>query len=119
MNNVPYLEISDFNSDGTLRDLVGKGKCVVVMVQANYCGYCTVAKPEYEKVAKSTNKVIFATVCIDGNPEEKQVSKFIKEWDKSHKGVPSYFGFDKHGKFKEVHKGGRDSKSLQKFGFSL
>ena len=119
MNNVPYLEISDFNSDGTLRDLVGNGKCVVIMVQANYCGHCTVAKPEYEKVAKSTNKVIFATICIDGTEDEQKASKFLQEWDKSYRGVPSYFGFDKNGRFKKVHNNGRDAKSLEKFGFSL
>jgi thiol-disulfide isomerase/thioredoxin len=119
MKNVPYLDISDFNSDGTLKDLVGKGKCVVIMVQANYCGFCTEAKPAYEKIAKNKNKVVFTTICIDGDEDEKEATTFLKKWDPSYRGVPSYYGFDKRGNFKKVHNGGRDEESLMKFANSL
>ena len=119
MKNVAYLEVTDFNSDGKPKHYVGDGKPILIMAQGNFCGIFKKATPAYEKLAENMNKVFIATILIDGEQSEKDASKFLKQWDTSYRGVPSYFGFDKNGNFKKVHSGGRDKESLETFANSL
>lgn len=119
MENVAYLEVDDIHSNGKLKSYVTDGKCVLLMAQGNFCGYCTKAKPDFEKLANSNQKIVCATILIDGDKTERECGKFLKMWDLEHKGVPSYFGFDKNGNFKKVHNGGRDKASLEAFANSL
>lgn len=119
MENVGYLEIDDFTPDGNLKPYVGNGKPVVIMAQGNFCGYCKQASPAYAKFAKSNPNVMACSILIDGESSEKDTAKFCKKWDLNHKGVPAYFGFDKMGKFKKVHNGGRDDVAIIEFANSL
>lgn len=116
MENVAYLEIEDFNSDGSLKPHVGRGKPVVLMAQGNFCGYCQKAKPDYLNFAKSNGNVVAASLEIDGSASEKQAANFLKQWDSTYRGVPWYGGFNSDGKFAGVHGGGRDTQSI--IGFS-
>lgn len=117
--NVPYLEITDFNNDLTLKSHVGKGKPVVVMVQGNHCGYCSQAKPDYQKFANSTNKVVATTIQIDGEQPDVAIGQRISEIDPSYRGVPTYLGFNSKGKFVGTHDSGRDTQSLHAFASQL
>ena len=119
MENVAYLEIDDFDSDGNLKQYVCRGKNVVIMGQANFCGYCKQAAPAFETFAKSHPNVVAAAIVSDGEESEKAAGKLFKKWDAKHRGVPSYFGFDSNGKYKGVHGGGRDVTSLKKFATTL
>ena len=119
MEKVFYLEACDINPDGSLKSYVGNGDQVIVMGLANYCGYCTKAKPDFENFAKQSNNTICCAILSDGDPTEKQASNFFKMWDENHRGVPTYIGFDKNGKFKSIHTGGRDVKSLLEFSNTL
>jgi thiol-disulfide isomerase/thioredoxin len=115
---VAYLEHVDINDNGSLKPHVSKGKPSVVMVQGNFCGYCTQAKPAFEKLAKMMSNVNVYTVQIDGEESDKKASKQLAAVNTS-PGVPSYLGFDRNGKFVKVHKGGRDEDSLKNFALSL
>jgi thiol-disulfide isomerase/thioredoxin len=115
---VAYLESSDINPDGSLKPHVTKGKPVIVMVQGNFCGYCTMAKPAYAQLAKALNNCVVATIQSDGSPSERQASKLVSQLYDS-KGVPAYLGFNSNGKLASVHSGGRDVQSLQQFASSL
>ena len=43
----------DFDSNGNLiNSKIPKNIPVLIMIQADFCGYCTKAKPEFEKFAK-------------------------------------------------------------------
>lgn len=119
MENVAYIEVDDINPDGTLKPYVTNGKPVIMMCQGLFCGYCTKAKPAFEKIAKTNPTFVFASILTDGEESEKAAAKFIKVWNEDHRGVPDYLGFDKNGKFKKVHSGGRDEKSLMDFATSL
>lgn len=119
MENVAYLEIQDFNSDGSLKSYVGNGKPVLLMGQGNYCGYCKMAKPALQQFANSQNQVVVATILCDGDQPEKEASEFFKVWNPQHRGIPSYFGFSSNGKFKANHGVGRDVKSLENFSSTL
>lgn len=122
MENVAYIEAGDINPDGSLKPYVNNGKPVILMCQGSFCGYCTKAKPAFQKVANhyyKTKTVVCATILTDGSDSEKEAAKFIKRWNSKHQGVPEYLGFDKNGKFEKVYQGNRDENSLIKFGDSL
>ena len=112
--NIPYLEGSDVNDDGSI-NLNGT---VVLMIQGNFCGYCTQAKPAFQNLSKSLpNGIICATVQMDGQESDKEASRKLSVVNKS-PGVPSFLGF-KNGKFVKMHTGGRDEASLLAFAQSL
>ena len=66
MENVAYLEVDDFNTDGSIKSYVNYGKPIVLMVQAHYCGYCKQAAPAFTKFAKESPNIIAATIVSDG-----------------------------------------------------
>jgi thiol-disulfide isomerase/thioredoxin len=112
--NIPYLEDSDINPDASLKPSVCKGKPVLLMVQGNFCGYCTKAKPAFQKCVQMVPEVVFATVQTDGSPSERKASQMLSAVNKS-PGVPAYLGFDKNGKFVGIHNRGRDVQDLKAF----
>lgn len=121
MENVVYLEVEDFNDDGSIKPCVNNGKPVVLMVQATTCFYCKQAAPAFEEFAnESKNIIVVATIVSDGDNSEKQAAeKYIKKWDPDHRGVPAYFGFSSNGKFFKQHTGNRDVFSLMRFATTL
>lgn len=119
MENISYLEKQDINDNGDLKPYVGKGKPVIIMAQGNFCHYCTDAKPAFQELNNKTNIIVVATILVDGETPEKEAAKFLTKWDPNHRGVPAYFGFDKTGKFKSLHTGKRDLKSLEAFAKTL
>lgn len=119
MENVAYLEIEDFDSDGNLKPYVGQGKACVIMAQGSFCGYCQQAKPAFQKFANSSKNVVACSIEIDGTQSERDAAKFLNKWDPQYRGVPHYIGFGKDGKFKKVHNGGRDTGSIIAFAGSL
>jgi thiol-disulfide isomerase/thioredoxin len=111
--DVIYLEGSDINDDGSLKSSVHNNKPVIVMVQGNFCHFCTDAKPDFQRLAQTNSNVRCCTVQIDGEENDKQAaSKFQKYGGR---GVPSYFVFDKNGKFVQQYNQGRDFESLNSF----
>jgi thiol-disulfide isomerase/thioredoxin len=119
MERVPYLEDGDFNPDGSLKPYVNKGKPLVLMVQGSFCGFCTKAKPDFEKFAHSSQKTVGATLQIDGGESEKKAGSRIPKMDSSYRGVPFYMGFNSSGKFVKSHQGGRDTSSIMAFANTL
>jgi len=111
MENVAYLEIQDFNSDGSIKPYVGKGKPILLMGQGNFCPHCRTAKPALQQFANSQNQVVVATILSDGDKSEKEASKFFKVWNPQHRGIPAYFGFSSDGKFKKNHQTGRSRRN--------
>jgi len=71
--NVYYLENTEFDPD---HRLIIPG-LAIVMVQGNYCGYCTQLKPIFQRVADELSQpgLIFATIQIDGAQPGEQVFK--------------------------------------------
>lgn len=111
---IPYLETGDVNNDGSLNqnivDTITNGKPVLVMVQGNFCGYCTKSKPDFQQLANNSEFAVL-TIQIDGDQGDQGANKAISSVNTA-KGVPSYMVYNKDGKFVRMHDGGRDSKSL-------
>lgn len=118
MIGIPYLEGMDVNSDGSLKSYVCKGKPVLLFVHGNFCPHCVKAKPAFMQLAKALPGVVCATVRTDGGDTDKQAVQNLSSVNSS-RGVPAYLGFDKNGKFKGMHNGGRDVASLQTFAMGL
>lgn len=117
-NPVAYLQDSDFDSNGNIKNpvILNSGKPVVIMIQANFCGYCTQAKPDFQNFAdKNRNKVFCATIQGDGNePGEKELSKRIDSIKPGFQGFPDYVLY-RNGRRVDKEINGRDVKNLENF----
>lgn len=118
MVDLNYLEDIDINADGSLKAHVCKNKPVVMMIQGNFCGYCTQAKPAFQQLAREMPSVTVVTVQTDGGPSDKRAAQMLSSVNKS-PGVPAFLGFDREGRFVKMHGGGRDVDSLKNFARSL
>lgn len=114
LKNIPYLEDEDLTDDGSI--VAGamiklKNRPVLVMIQGNFCGWCTVAKPELQKLA---NEVGFAcaTIQIDGTESEKKAAAKANKAFPS-PGVPTFLVYDRNGKFVKAHDGERKADALK------
>src|SRR3989344_3642468 len=95
--NIPYLEEQDVGENGSLSPEVGKGKPVILMIQGNYCGYCTQAKPEFQKFATECKNAVACTIQIDDAGTGKNAMKKLASVNNS-LGIPTFLGFDSSGK---------------------
>lgn len=111
MKNVLYLEAMDINADGSLKSYVTNGKPAIVMVQGNFCGFCTKAKPDFEKFVGATRQGF--TLQTDGSPEEQAARPLISSWG-ANQGVPAYVLFSGDGKVVSTVAGAKDAQSLMK-----
>ena len=113
LKNIPYLEDSDITDDGHIHNSIMTAlgnKPVLLMIQGNFCGWCTVAKPEFQKLAKNP-KFSVLTIQIDDNKSGQKASQKIQKVFSS-KGVPLFLIFDRNGRFISEHTGERTADSL-------
>lgn len=111
-----YLEDSDFDSEGNIiNPHLKTNKPVFIFIQANFCGYCTQAKPDFQSLAeKYQNKCIFAT--IQGDSEIKESKELMKKLDKIYpelRGFPSYIIY--YNGRRIIYEEGRDFDSMETF----
>jgi thiol-disulfide isomerase/thioredoxin len=110
---VIYLESKDFTPSGNLKHF--KDKTCVIMVQANYCGHCTSAKPDFQKFAENNKSVICLTIQGDDErPDVEELVQLVTKIKPSFQGFPDYLLYKK-GKFIQKEIDGRTEASLVKF----
>ena len=103
---VPHLEKGDLNG----RQIKGVKANGLIMVQADWCGHCTSAKPDFQKLFNSNkDKFFVGTVSND----DKEVVGML-----GIQGFPSYFAV-KGGVIGSEANVGRDLTSMTKFLASL
>lgn len=118
---VRYLQITDFDSSGNItnKELLSSGKDSVIMIQAIFCGHCSVAKPAYQEFAKQHNKKInVLTICPDGGVEgEKELNSLLPTIAPGFRGFPTYVKYDKKGKYAGTlpMTEGRSKEAIEKF----
>jgi thiol-disulfide isomerase/thioredoxin len=116
--SVIYLEDDDFSNDGKF--LHDTDKHVIILIQANYCGYCTQIKPAYKELAKNLGKkFVFCTVQMDGN--EKGASLLadkLRNFIPNFNGVPMVVSY-KNNRFNKEYQGDRSLISMTAFCESL
>ena len=114
---IAYLVDTDFDDDGNLiNPEIPKDIPVLIMIQANFCGHCTHAKPEFQKLSEENENDLFcSTIQGDGNEDgEQELGKRLINIFPGFRGFPEYMLY-KNGEFVEQHDGGRSSDDLKKF----
>ena len=124
---IGFLELSDFKEDGEMNisknsslATVGKVKAndvCVVEIYADWCGYCKLAKPIYDEVAKEVSKKYdnVKLFKINGTGEESKsnekrkknemkLMELIKKNHEDFEGFPTFYFF-KNGKKIGKHSG--------------
>ena len=76
---VPHLEIGDLNG----KQIKGVNQDGLLMVQADWCGHCTHAKPDFQKLYKQMHGKYFIGTVSD---EDADVVKML-----GIQGFPSFF----------------------------
>lgn len=116
--NIVYLENEDFDTNGKLKHKFNKP--VVVMIQGNFCGYCKQMKPAFDEFSKKMkDRVIAATIQIDGNDSEKALAKRLDNiLGFKMQGVPTVCAISQDGKVRE-YKGDRSEATLIEFANGL
>ncbi|CCV02319.1 Thioredoxin-like [Invertebrate iridescent virus 30] len=108
-----YLESKDFTSNGNLKHF--KNKTCVVMIQANYCGHCTDAKPHFQKFANNNKNIMCLTIEGDGeDPDVKKMVNLITKIKPSFQGFPDYLLY-KNGKLINKEINGRTEEALNEY----
>lgn len=123
MIGVPYLQKEDLNNNGSLKN--SNDVPSIVMIQGNFCGFCTKAKPAYQQFGKKYNnlrkngkKVFNVYTAQSDDPDSKEAAGLISNIVKIN-GVPAFVGFDKTGKFVSVYNGERSVKGFEDFAKQL
>ena len=93
-----YLESSDFDSNGNIiNPSINTDLPIFIMIQANFCGYCTMAKPEFQLFANTfKNKVICATIQADTAQPDPNMKNIINIICPELTGFPTYIILYKH-----------------------
>jgi thiol-disulfide isomerase/thioredoxin len=109
---VIYLESKDFTNKLNLKDF--KNKTCVVMVQSNYCGHCTTAKPHFQKFAENNKSIVCLTIEDSNSDDSKKMVDVVTKLKPSFEGFPDYLLF-KNNKFIPKEINGRTEESLKEF----
>lgn len=116
---VHYLESSDFYNDGTLNiPNIPSNMPVVVVIMADFCGFCTMAKPALQEFAdEHQGEVFVATIKGDSKkPSEVELKNKLREFFPDFRGYP-YYALYKNGRKVDKQIRGRDKRSLEEFAF--
>lgn len=112
MKNVPYLQASDLTDKGQITPEAMKqlgNKPVLVLVQANFCGYCTTVKPMFQQLANDVSDFACATIEFESDRGAKdKIEKAV-----SIQGFPTFVIFGKDGVAKGVHDKARTPEYLK------
>jgi thiol-disulfide isomerase/thioredoxin len=107
---VLYLENEDISDNGQL--LINNGLPSIMMIQGDFCGYCTKAKPAFQSLVNELkNKCNVLTIQTDASDSESRASAKINKIVPM-RGVPAFLLFDANGKFVSLHQGTRDKEAL-------
>ena len=112
---VVYLDSTDFDDEGNIiNPLIPTDKPIFIMFQANFCGFCKMAKPDFQEFAEKNPNFFVATIQADSqNPDVANFKNKINKIYPDLVGFPSYM-FYAQGK-RIIYNGGRSYKDLQTF----
>jgi len=115
---IPHLENNDFDSNGTL--LPFKGKYVIVMFFATWCGPCKKFKPEQSKLHKkhkNSDSIVVAVMNGSGkttlNSEQDLMKRLRDTVVPDFQGFPTIALFGPDGKLLGTHEGKRTAEDVE------
>ena len=126
---IGHLENNDFKNNGQIKieniksennDGFGlnsdKHKKILLMIQANFCGHCTTAKPAFIEFNNENDDICCLTVR--GDDERESVKKLMSRINNiipDFRGFPHYVLYDKNGKIIQKELKDRSKKGLEEF----
>jgi thiol-disulfide isomerase/thioredoxin len=112
---IGYLQVTDFDANGNLvNPELPKDRNILIMIQANFCGFCTKAKPDFQNLAND-GEIVCLTIQADGEEKgEKELGEILRKLDPSFRGFPHYVLY-REGKRVATHDGGRSKEDLKDF----
>jgi thiol-disulfide isomerase/thioredoxin len=112
--NIPHLEQHDINKK-TINKNLSQGKPMFMMIYADWCGYCSKAKPHFQQASEIVkDKVTFIAICADGKYADKGAYEKIKNVFPVN-GFPTFIVFDSSGNVKTGYSGERTVNSFVEF----
>lgn len=108
-----YLEAHDIK-DGFPIMVKQSGIPMMIMLQGDFCGHCKEVAKDYMKASETVSEVLWATVQLDGEPQEQEAAKELSEHIKDFIGVPHYVLALPNGEMK-TYEGNRSASSLIMF----
>lgn len=112
---VAYLDTNDFDDNGNIiNPMIPKDKPVFIMLQGNFCGFCKMAKPDFQKFAENTELFFCATIQADSkNPDVINLQPKMDKIYPNLVGFPSYIILYQDKKI--IYSGGRSYNDLKNF----
>jgi thiol-disulfide isomerase/thioredoxin len=120
---IKYLESSDFDDDGNIMysEILPSNKPLMILLQSNSCGYCNMAKPDFQRFAEfNKDRLTSATIQFDAAADPKFRSlnlnftpEKVNNIYSGLRGFPSYVLYIGNTKYK--YDGNRDFESLNNF----
>ena len=116
---VVYLDSTDFDDEGNIiNPLIPKDKPMFIMLLANFCGFCKMAKPDFQEFAEKNPNFIVATIQADSTiPEVANLKNKMNKIYPELVGFPSYMLYVEGKRI--IYNGGRTLKDLQSFADGL
>lgn len=116
---VVYLDSTDFDDEGNIiNPLIPTDKPIFIMFQANFCGFCKMAKPDYQEFAEKNPDFFVATIQADSqNPNVVNFKTKINKIYPGLVGFPSYMLYAQGKRI--IYDGGRSYRDLQTFANGL
>ena len=92
---VGYLENKDFDDEGNIinEELMAQRKPIFIMIQANFCGHCTVSKPDFQAFAEKYQDIITCCTIQGDSPRDQELAQKIRSIYPGFRGFPSYIAF--------------------------
>lgn len=112
---VAYLDSKDFDDEGNIINPdIPKDKPVFIMIQANFCGFCKIAKPDFQEFAEKNPDFFCAAIQADSkNPDVLNFKSKINKIYPNLVGFPSYMIYAQGKRI--LYNGGRSYLDLQAF----
>ena len=114
---VGYLNREDIDNRGNIiNKKLLKYKTIVLMLQANFCHYCSLAKPDFQEFAsRHSDDVLCLTIQADSDVfDQRNTIKTLIKIIPQFEGYPHYVLF-KNGVMTGKNIGGRSVKDLEMF----
>ena len=114
---IAYLDGNDFDDDGNIvnSNILNDNKPVFIMIQANFCGFCKMVKPDFQMFAENNPNIFVATIqadCDNVNVQKLMATKINKIYPNL-VGFPSYLIYASGKRI--IYNGGRTLEHLQNF----
>lgn len=112
LHNLTIDNFKVINSNVFINPRIMKGNPGIILVHANWCGYCVKFMPTYKKIAAQLNQEGDSFACLAIESEELKKDNGAVSNALSIEGFPTLFWVAQDGKVLGQYKGDRDPNTI-------